>query len=159
MCGGIVTDLYGRTSIKNLFAYGEVAATGVHGANRLASNSLLEGMVFSSRIKECIYELPKTMQIVKYNKPNLFPIPYSLFPEKLRSEIQVIMWQYVGIVRTKKGLQTAKKKLQFLRKKLEIIKGINASLLETENMITVSLLITTAAQKRKESLGTHYLEQ
>ena len=155
MCGGIVTDLSGRTSIKNLFAYGEVAATGIHGANRLASNSLLEGMVFSNKIKQCIHELPKTSQKIQ----TLLPSLPSITAENVNNQIREIMWEYVGIIRTKKGLQTAKKKLQLLRKKLEEIKGTNASLLETKNMLTVSLLIVAAAQKRTESLGTHYLQQ
>src|SRR5258708_38672380 len=90
------SDLYGRTSLSNLFAYGEVAATGVHGANRLASNSLLEGFVFSGQIKKCLKELPKKV------KP--FIIPSTLNWQKsdniaIKKQIQKIMWQYVGIER------------------------------------------------------------
>lgn len=158
MCGGIATDLYGRTSITNLFAYGEVAATGVHGANRLASNSLLEGMVFSEQIKHCIDELPKKVQVIKYSKKNLVSYSQSLVTKKLKNEIKTIMWQYAGIVRTKQGLQTAKKKLELLQKELEQINGTTREILETANMITVGLLITNAALSRQESLGAHYLQ-
>jgi L-aspartate oxidase len=159
LCGGITTDLYGRTSIKNLFAYGETAATGVHGANRLASNSLLEGMVFSSQIQYCIDELPRKPQIVPGNLiPNpqsLVPSPQSLVP--ITTEIREIMWQYVGIVRTQKGLAIARKKLENLQKELDQIREVNTSLLEIKNMLTTALLITKAAQKRKKSLGTHFI--
>jgi len=157
LCGGITTDTYGRTSLKNLFAYGEVAATGVHGANRLASNSLLEGMAFSKRIKYCIDELPKNPRVINVNKKTLVPSPYHLVPEKIKTRIRSIMWHYVGIVRNVKGLKTAEKELKELQSELGKQNGINASILETHNMLTVGLLVIKAAQKRKKSLGTHYI--
>lgn len=156
LCGGIVTDIFGRTSVKNLFAYGEVACTGVHGANRLASNSLLEGMVFSSQIKHCIKKLPK--------KPQVFAVKKTIYgTSKLKTNfkkcVQEIMWKYVGIVRSQKGLNLAVKELKKLE--IEINKqtknGINVSLLEAKNMIQTALLIAQAAKRRKTSLGTHYI--
>ena len=161
LCGGIATDLYGRTSIKNLFAYGETAATGVHGANRLASNSLLEGMVFPEQIKQCIDELPKKILVPSpyYLVPKKIPSPYHLVPKTIRTEVRQIMWQYVGIIRNKRGLETAYKKLKKLQKEIEKFDRVNSELLETHNMLTVALLITKAAQKRKKSLGTHFIKQ
>jgi L-aspartate oxidase len=154
MCGGIVTDIYGRTSIRNFFAYGETAATGVHGANRLASNSLLEGIVFSNQIQYCIDELPKFPQVISFS-----PASYTshTFPT-INSQIRTIMWQYAGIVRTRQGLATAGKKLRLLQYELDQIKGINASLLETTNMLIIGRLIIKAARNRHDSLGTHYMQ-
>jgi L-aspartate oxidase len=172
LCGGIATDLYGRTSIKNLFSYGETAATGVHGANRLASNSLLEGMVFPTQIKHCIEELPKTPYVISRhespkqsqtrlsrfarNNNDQISIPYAL--TSITKEIRQIMWLYVGIVRTPKGLVLACEKLKKIKKKLEKFDGANQQLLETKNMLTVALLIAETAQKRKKSLGTHFIQ-
>ncbi len=154
LCGGIQTDIYGRTSIKNLFAYGETAATGVHGANRLASNSLLEGMVFSEQIKKCIMDLPKISQTISHTSTPLSSRTFPIINPKIRQ----IMWQYVGIVRTQKGISLAAKKLENLQKQIEKIDGVNASLSKTKSMLTVALLITKAAQKRKKSLGTHFIK-
>jgi len=158
LCGGIATDTYGRTSIKNLFAYGETAVTGVHGANRLASNSLLEGMVFPEQIKHCIDELPQDPIVIKILNNKLVTSHSSLVTETIRNEIQTIMWQYVGIIRKQSGLETALKKLKKLQKEIEKSNGIDPRLFETKNMLTVAILITKAAQKRKESLGTHFIK-
>ena len=152
LCGGLKTDIYGRTSIKNLFAYGETAATGVHGANRLASNSLLEGMVFPEQIIHCLSELPKTPVVIP-----AYRLSITSTNQRVQKQIREIMWQYVGIVRTPSGLKTAEQKLWSLMRQLEKTKGINKPLLETKNMLTVALLITRAAQKRKKSLGTHFI--
>lgn len=156
LCGGITTDIYGRTSIKNLFAYGEVACTGVHGANRLASNSLLEGIVFSSQIKHCVKELPKKTPVLDIKIPT-----YVMNPPKndLKKQVQEIMWNYVGIQRSQKGLRFAVKTLKKLEKEINILtkKGINEESLETKNMIQTALLIAKAASKRKTSLGAHYI--
>jgi len=160
LCGGIKTDKFGRTSIKNLFAYGETAATGVHGANRLASNSLLEGMVFPEQIKYCIDELPKKSLVPSpyHLVPKKVPSPQSLVTETIRSEIQKLMWQYVGITRTQKGLTTVIQKLKKLQNKIEQMEDVNQQFLEIHNMLTVAILISKAAQKRKKSLGTHYIK-
>jgi L-aspartate oxidase len=158
LCGGIATDLYGKTSIKNLFAFGETAATGVHGANRLASNSLLEGMVFPNQIRSCVDELPKNPRVIKMKSNNPFPNPQSLFPEEVKTEIRSIMWQHVGMIRTRKGLAIARKKLKNLQEEIKKINGVNAQCLETKNMITVALLIIKAAQQRNKSLGTHFIK-
>lgn len=145
LCGGIITDLYGKTSIKNLFAFGEVACTGVHGANRLASNSLLEGIVFSNQITKCIDDLPKIPKVIPINTP----IYKNGQATSYKTQIQNIMWKYVGIKRSHKGLSSALAKLKRLEKKIDS--------LEEKNMAQVSILITKAALKRKKSLGTHFI--
>lgn len=161
ICGGIATDIYGRTSIKNLFAYGEVAATGVHGANRLASNSLLEGLVFSTQIAKCFDELPKLPVITseaKQSQKRKIALSLSVPRNdvtKIKQQIKQIMWEYVGILRTAKGLQIASKKLNKLQSEFKKIQGINPGILEMQNMLTASIKITQAAQNRQESLGTH----
>lgn len=156
LCGGITTDLNGQTSIKNLFAYGEIACTSVHGANRLASNSLLEGVVFSSQIKHCIKDLPKESIVITTNK-----IIYASTKIKndYKKQIQEIMWQLVGVERSKKGLLSAIKQLSAIKKTIDTLtkKGINEKLLEAKNMAQSGLLIAQAASKRKTSLGTHYI--
>jgi L-aspartate oxidase len=152
LCGGIATDIYGRTSIKNLFAYGEVAATGVHGANRLASNSLLEGIVFSNQIKHCINELPQKPYVIAKPQKNLVPSPQSLISnDEVKKQLREIMWQYVGIIRTPVGLAIAQNELEKMQN--------NQLDNQTKNMLTVALLITKAAQQRKKSLGTHYINK
>lgn len=156
LCGGIKTDLYGRSSVKNIFAYGEVAATGVHGANRLASNSLLEGMVFSSQIKYCIKEFPKQPQVFAVGAPTYVKKKLKNY---LKKKVQEIMWNYVGIERSERGLRFAVNKLKKLEKEIDkqTAKGINEELLETKNIIQTALLIAQAALKRKASLGAHYI--
>lgn len=167
LCGGIVTDLYGRTSIANLFAYGEVAATGVHGANRLASNSLLEGIVFSSQIEKCIDELPTSVVIARsVSDEAIFKslrLPRSLSVtlndkvkiKNIKKQIRQIMWKYVGIVRSAKSLEIAKVALEKLQQEIDTMDSLNPYLLEVQNMLTVAKAINHAAQKRKYSLGTH----
>lgn len=146
LCGGIVTDVYGRTSLKQLFAYGEVTATGVHGANRLASNSLLEGFVFSNQIVACLKELPE--------KAQQFSMKKKIYKQQsqntaITKHIKKIMWQDVGIVRSGKKIASAIQKLTELQQEV-------CDDLETKNMLQVALLIAEAAYRRKESLGTHY---
>ncbi|HVA97015.1 MAG TPA: L-aspartate oxidase [Candidatus Acidoferrales bacterium] len=153
LCGGIKTDRHGRTSIKNLFAYGETAATGVHGANRLASNSLLEGMVFSDQIQYCIADLPQTPHIIPVQKVSIT----KQNREDIDKQVRKIMWQYVGIIRTSQGLAIARKKLEALQLEMHQVDGINASIMQTKNILATALLITKAAQKRKKSLGTHFI--
>lgn len=136
-CGGVVTDLQGRTSVKNLYAVGEVANTGLHGANRLASNSLLECVVMGNVAAE--ERLPQISNF-KHQIPNVnFNNQTPANVAKIRHQLQTIMWEDVSIVRTKTGLKRALKKIQGLPKNLS---G------ETNNMITTSLLIVEEALKR-----------
>lgn len=152
MCGGIVTDLYGRTSMQNLFAYGEVAATGVHGANRLASNSLLEGIVFSGQIEKCIDELPLHSSQI----PVIYRFSFSkINPQPIAKQIRQIMWDFVGITRSAQSLTQAENELSKLQKRLSKTTGINKYVLEIQNMLTSAIEITKAAKNRHHSLGTH----
>jgi L-aspartate oxidase len=165
-CGGITTDLNGKTSIKNLYAVGEVARTGVHGGNRLASNSLLEGVVFGKQVGEHIkkYQISK----IKYqnDKLKIKNIKTNLDNNEkkqitiIRNEVRKIMWEKVGIVRRKNDLQKALKIFESYKKQLNEAKkkwGISTNLIEVINLTEVALVITRAALKRSKSLGAHFL--
>lgn len=163
-CGGIKTDEWGRTSIKNLYAAGECASTGLHGANRLASNSLLEAMVFAHRSY-----LDTTEQIKLINNGNTAlpawnaqgtsqPKEMILITQSLK-ELQQVMSDYVGIVRNNVRLHRALKRLDLLWEETEELyrtTTISPQLLELRNMISVGYLITKGASFRKESRGLHY---
>ena len=151
--GGIVTDLKGKTGIKNLFAFGEVTCTGVHGANRLASNSLLEALVFSNQISKNLKAQPKNI-IKKMTIPKLSPIKTNA-----KRKIQKIMWEYAGIIRnTEKIKKEAIPQIEKLIKELAKVTGSNQNLAESRNMATAALEILKAAAKRKKSLGCHFVD-
>lgn len=162
-CGGIKTDEWGRTSIRNLYACGECASTGLHGANRLASNSLLEAMVFAHR---CAADAALTINQIALQKsiPNWNssgtsqPKEMILITQSLK-ELQLLMSDYVGIVRTNVRLERAMKRLDLLWEETEALyqqTTISPQLCELRNMITVGYLIVKCAQLRKESRGLHY---
>ena len=162
-CGGIKTDEWGRTSIRNLYACGECASTGLHGANRLASNSLLEAMVFGHRcfIDSCekIEQLPFMNQLPDWNALGTAePREMILITQSLK-ELQQIMSDYVGIVRTDVRLSRAMKRLDLLFEETEQLyrsTKVSPQLCELRNLITVGYLIVKGAQFRKESRGLHY---
>ena len=162
-CGGIKTDEWGRSSIKNLYACGEVASTGLHGANRLASNSLLEAMVFAHRcfvdVSEKIMEISFNENIPDWNaKGSTEPKEMILITQSLK-ELQLVMSDYVGIVRNDVRLQRASRRLDLLWMETEELyktTTISPQLLELRNMITVGYLIVKGASFRKESRGLHY---
>ncbi|MEW6416979.1 MAG: L-aspartate oxidase [Nitrospirota bacterium] len=172
--GGVKTDTEGATSVKGLYAAGEVACTGVHGANRLASNSLLEGLVFGARAGRAALKHGSEVQKSRRQKIRSFILP-SKFPQKIRSFIlpskfldlrtseleeirttlRMLMWQRVGIIRCEESLCEARDKLErwsFIMYKTFLIRRE----LELQNMLTVSKLITEAAILRKGSVGAHY---
>lgn len=162
-CGGIQTDEWGATSITNLFASGECASTGLHGANRLASNSLLEALVFSHRA--CI----KSMQIIPtiqfcddvpdWNSDGTVLNEEMVLITQSRKELQTIMSSYVGIVRSDLRLQRALDRLEILYRETEELykKSILIpEICELRNMINVGYLIIKHAMARKESRGLHY---
>jgi L-aspartate oxidase len=162
-CGGIKTDEYGRTSIKNLYACGECASTGLHGANRLASNSLLEAMVFANRcfldIINLIDQMDFNDQLPNWNaRGTSDPKEMILITQSLK-ELQLIMSDYVGIVRTDVRLERAMKRLDLLFEETEELyrsTKVSPQLCELRNLITVAYLIVKSAQFRKESRGLHY---
>jgi L-aspartate oxidase len=161
ICGGIKTNEYGETTIANLLAFGECTCTGVHGANRLASNSLLESVVFSSLgAKKAKNYLKNGLESSLKQKQTIF---YNLETQELnylRAELSKAMWENVGIIRNEKQLSLMLKKLERLTTRLDAIckHGVNTRFLELKNMIAVAQLITNAAHLRKESRGTHYRE-
>jgi len=162
-CGGIQTDEWGRSSIRNLYACGECASTGLHGANRLASNSLLEAMVFAHRcyldITEKLDQIPIISEIPDWNaKGTSEPREMILITQSLK-ELQQVMSDYVGIVRNDVRLQRAMRRLDLLWEETELLyqsSTLSPQLLELRNMITVGYLIVKGASFRKESRGLHY---
>lgn len=162
-CGGIKTDAFANTSIKNLLACGECASTGLHGANRLASNSLLEAMVFGNRaaaesLKKIIDSEIKNNIPNWDNKGTSDPDEMILITQSLK-ELQLIMSDYVGIVRTDIRLERAMRRLDLLFEETEALyksTKVSPQLCELRNLITVGYLIVKSAQFRKESRGLHY---
>lgn len=162
--GGIKTNIEGRTSIRGLYAIGEVASTGLHGANRLASNSLLECVV-------CAYELANYLTFCNLTPPKqidesiksivdkyMEEVDYTEYDiNSLKAQLQNIMWEYVGILRSENSIKTADEKLQLLKLKFPIgTKCQNKDEYEFKNMLTVAQLIINSALKRNESRGAHY---
>lgn len=156
LCGGIDVDFNGKTSIENLFAYGEVARTGIHGANRLASNSLLEAMVFSNNIST-VKPQKTFLNIPNFEKETLLsPIAHRSKLKKIRDACKNLLWQHVGIIRRRKDLKEAIPKLYALLKEVEAIHGTNAYLAETNNLLISGISVSEAALKNETSLGCHY---
>ena len=150
-CGGVPTDLHGETRLPGLFAVGEVAYTGVHGANRLASNSLLEAVVFSQFIADHLSQL--NLQFDLPDSKNLTPpkvVTEVLGQLKGYSQrIGQIMWDHVGIVRTQDSLREAKKEIM----------SISPRDYRIQNRLLVCEKIIDACMKRTESLGCHYMAE
>ena len=160
ICGGIKTSLYGETSLQGLFAFGEVACTGVHGANRLASNSLLESYVFSKNALSQVVEYVQGKEIVVRD----VVLQYIDDDDddntcrELRKELRDCMWNNVGIVRSADGLRKALALFDIFEGKVQKKRNgrDSVSLLELSNMIAVGRLIAQSALLREESRGTHY---
>jgi len=162
-CGGIKVDEHGQTSIKNLFACGECAATGLHGANRLASNSLLEALVFAQRIFLKTAELVDTLSfeenIPDWNAEGTTEPKEMVLITQSKKELQDIMSNYVGIVRSDVRLKRALDRLYLLYNETEMLYNtttLSPQLCELRNMITIAYLICRCAAMRKESRGLHY---
>jgi L-aspartate oxidase len=157
--GGVRTDLDGRTSLPGLYAAGEVACTGVHGANRLASNSLLEGLVYGARAGRTMLEESELVEIkpekkVAQGKPNGIVTPPAKAAEDFVRQVQEIMWRDVGIVRSGKLLKHALEQLQILGESLP--KETSRRAYEANNIWQNGMLITRSAMARLESRGAHY---
>jgi len=163
LCGGIDSDLNGQTSIKNLYVAGESACTGAHGANRLASNSLLEAVVFANRAflnssakikKEC--NLP---EIPYWSKKGTFDLKEWILIQHNIEEIKRLMWNYVGIVRSDLRLGKAYKRILFLAEEIHNYyqkSTLSPKIIELRNLATVAKLIIKSAITRKDSIGLHY---
>ncbi len=165
MCGGILTDARGKTNIHNLYALGEVACTGLHGANRLASNSLIEALVFTTLAFEDSAELISDKGDLAYPHVPLWDSgsatnsDESVVVSHNWDEVRRLMWNYVGIVRTNKRLTRAMRRIAVIQKEIREYYWdftITTELLELRDIATVAELIITSASMRKESRGLHY---
>ena len=162
-CGGVFTDEYGRTSINHLFASGEVAGTGLHGANRLASNSLLESAVFSHRaasiaVKD-IDKIEYVKEVPDWDAEGMTLNEEMILITQSQKEVQSIMTNYVGIVRSNLRLQRALDRLSIIYNETEDLYNrsiVSQDICELRNLINVAYLVIKFAQKRKESIGLHF---
>lgn len=162
-CGGIMTDLHGRTDIENLYAIGETAYTGLHGANRMASNSLLECLVFSQEayedIKRRLKDIPPAPPLPAWDESRVTDSDEMVVVSHNWEELRRFMWDYVGIVRTNKRLQRAKRRIDLLTEEINEYYWnfrVTNDLIELRNLVQVADLIVQSALLRKESRGLHY---
>ena len=162
-CGGIVSNLHGQTDIDGLYAIGEVAYTGLHGANRMASNSLLECIVFAfAAAKDIIQKLDDVKmppQLPHWDESRVTDSDEEVVVSHNWDELRRFMWDYVGIVRTDKRLERAQRRVDMLKKEIEEYYGnfrVTNDLLELRNLVQVAELIIQSAMQRKESRGLHY---
>jgi L-aspartate oxidase len=162
-CGGIIVDLKGRTDLPGLYAAGECTQSGLHGANRLASNSLLECFVFgeaaAAHIGRHFDEMPAPPPIRPWDESRVTDSDEEVIVQHNWREIRRFMWDYVGIVRTTKRLERAQHRIKLLRREVEDYYGefrVTADLIELRNLVEVADLIVRCALTRKESRGLHY---
>jgi L-aspartate oxidase len=162
-CGGVVVDLHGQTDIAGLYAIGEVSYTGLHGANRLASNSLLECLVFATaaanHITQALAKAPYPPALPEWDESRVTDSDERVVVSHNWDELRRFMWDYVGIVRTDKRLERAKRRIDLLQAEIQEYYGhfrISGDLLELRNLATVAQIIIMSAQTRKESRGLHF---
>ena len=162
-CGGVITDSYARTDIANLYAIGEVACTGLHGANRMASNSLLECLVFAERahidILKKLPAIPYPECVPDWDESQVNDSDEEVVVSHNWDELRHFMWDYVGIVRTDKRLHRAMNRIKLLKQEIAEYYShfrVTSDLLELRNLVIVAELIVRCAQQRKESRGLHY---
>ena len=161
-CGGVVTDEYGRTDIEHLYAIGETACTGLHGANRLASNSLLECLVYARSAAEHITQNLSQLdapEIPVWDASQVTNSDENVVISHNWDELRRFMWDYVGIVRTTKRLVRAKHRVKLLRQEIQEFYShyeVTSDLLELRNLVDVAEIIIRSALQRKESRGLHY---
>lgn len=165
MCGGVATDYFGRTNIENLYACGETACTGVHGGNRLASNSLLECLVFANRIAEAVKNqgpmnfFPEAESVPDWNKEGTKNTEEWVLVSHDLVEVKTIMSDYVGIVRSNLRLDRALRRLNLIAEEIKDYYNrttVSVGLLELRNLTKVAQLIVRSAILRKESRGLHF---
>jgi L-aspartate oxidase len=160
-CGGIQTDLQGRTDVPGLHAIGETAYTGLHGANRLASNSLVECMVFARAAAQDIQATPLPLPpgLPAWDESRVTDADESVVISHNWDELRRFMWDYVGIVRTNKRLERAAHRIRLLQEEIQEFYAnfhVTRDLLELRNLVTVADLIVRSAQARHESRGLHF---
>jgi L-aspartate oxidase len=161
MCGGVRTDEFGQSTVKNLYAIGETACTGLHGACRLASNSLLEGMVFSTRAAAHVRSAPpsRPSSVQPWRAGQATDSNDAIVVTLNWEEVRRFMWSYVGIVRSDKRIERARRRIEVLRDEIREYYWdfkITADLVELRNLALVAHLIIESARRRKESRGLHY---
>ncbi|MCP3428947.1 L-aspartate oxidase [Opacimonas viscosa] len=162
-CGGVVTDQFARTDLHNVYAIGEVAYTGLHGANRMASNSLLECVVYArSAAIDIIGRLDSPVPdevIYPWDESQVIDSDEEVIIQHNWHELRLCMWDYVGIVRTDKRLERALRRIELLQLEIHDYYAnfrVSNNLLELRNLVTVARLIVLCAMQRKESRGLHY---
>jgi L-aspartate oxidase len=160
-CGGVMVDRRGRTSVRNLYAIGEAAMTGLHGACRLASNSLLEALVYAARAADDVRDVTvdRPPRVAPWYPGDASSSDEAVLVSHAWDEIRRLMWNYVGIVRTDKRLERASRRIDLIREEIRDYYWnvlINGDLLELRNIALVADLIIQSARRRPESRGLHY---
>jgi len=160
-CGGIITDLCGRTDLPGLYAVGEATCTGLHGANRLASNSLLECLVLGRATAQYIEQQPKQKAVTlpAWDESRVTDADEEVIIANNWEELRRFMWNYVGIVRTTKRLERAQHRIRLLKEEIDEYYAnfrITPDLLELRNLVEVASLIVQSALSRRESRGLHF---
>ncbi|PSJ42642.1 L-aspartate oxidase [Zobellella endophytica] len=162
-CGGVMVDRQGRTDIEGLYAIGEVSYTGLHGANRMASNSLLECIVFARAAGEDMLaqlaEVPEPPRLPLWDESKVSNSDEEVVIHHNWHELRLFMWDYVGIVRSDKRLERAKRRIDLLKQEIQEYYAnfrVSNNLLELRNLVQVAELIVLSAMERKESRGLHF---
>lgn len=162
-CGGVMTNLHAQTDIPHLYAIGEVAYTGLHGANRMASNSLLECLVFAQAaaadICQRLNDVELKLDLPRWDESKVTNSDEEVIIQHNWHELRLFMWDYVGIVRTTKRLERALRRIELLQQEIHEYYSnfrVSNNLLELRNLVQVAELIVHCAMQRKESRGLHY---
>jgi L-aspartate oxidase len=167
-CGGVLVDEWGHSSVQNLYAIGEVSCTGLHGANRLASTSLLEGLVWGSRAAEDVedgflrgaMDRPPAAEVIpRWDETGLVAEPDPTLIQGDMQTIQSIMWNYVGVVRSPEGLSRAIRELRHLLNEIETFyraTKLSDGLIGLRNAVEAGLIVAEAARHNRQSRGCHY---
>ncbi len=162
-CGGVMVNQQGRTDVQGLYAIGEVSYTGLHGANRMASNSLLECLVYGwSAAEDVLHTLPEVdavSELPAWDESRVDDADEHVVIQHNWHELRLLMWDYVGIVRTTKRLERALRRINLLQQEIDEYYAnfrLSNNLLELRNLVQVAELMVRCALERKESRGLHY---